>query len=555
MDFTHLLSENSLISIVLMMKINLQLRHVRSLLVGSCLVLLAACATVPSSPPPQSQAVDFLQAARSTRTTPEQRAALYLQAAAAAAPLLGSGQEGSSARETYNTATTELTVLLRSAAGGSLWNRPLTVSNGGVTYQVRYQPGNKQGVWSPDYFTDFVLTSAVKNDLVKTANLRAGVGGVLVGVHKTVPREDFSPLVGIAAPVTATLGFQGQTATLVLNDPIKRATVSMANATRPLAANFSAPLCYYPNPNATLLGLMAALRPGSHPEREGIFLLQPYDPSRIPVFYVHGLASTPYIWRNPINQIEEDPILRAKYQAVVFSYPTGNPISYSAERFRQELAKFEKRYPMPQGFVLVSHSMGGLVSQMQTTNITRDDWERFDKAKADALFAKATPDCLVSRCVTFKANPKAKRVVFVATPHRGANMADQSIGEFAMKLIRLPITITSTVTTTLGTSIGFITGNTKDPIPDGVGGLRPSNPMLHVLDTEKVQPPCHSIIGNDNKLGPLKESSDGVVPYWSSHLDYAKSQVIVPGPHSCYELPESIAELKRILHLHLKESR
>ena len=537
------------------MKIDIQFRHIRGLLAGACLSLVAACATSPSHAPPQSQAVSSLQAARSTRISPEQRIALYLQAAATAAPLLGSGKEDSSARETYNTAAAELTILLRSTSGGSLWNKPLTVSNGGAVYQLQYQKGNNQGVWAPEYFTDFVSTSSVKSDLVKATNLRAGVGGALVGVHKTDPREEFSPLVGIAAAVTTTLSFQGQKATLVLNDPTKRATVSMANVTRPLAANFSAPLCYYPNPNATLLGLMAALRPGSHPEREGIFLLQPYDPSRIPVFYVHGLASTPYIWRNPINQIDEDPVLRANYQAVVFAYPTGNPISYSAERFRHELAKFEKRYPMPRGFVLVSHSMGGLVSQMQTTTITRDNWERFDRAKADALFAKATPDCLVSRCVTFKANPKAKRVVFVATPHRGANMADQSIGEFAMRLIKLPITITSTVTSTLGNSISFITGNAKDPIPDGVGGLRPSNPMLHVLDTEKVLPPCHSIIGNDNKPGPLKESSDGVVPYWSSHLSYAKSQVIVPGPHSCYELPESIAELKRILHLHLKESR
>lgn len=536
------------------MKTNLQFLRFRPLFVSACLSLLAACATVPSNPSPQSQAVASLQAARSTRATTEQRVALYLQAASNVAPLLGTGKEATSARETYNTAVAELTVLLRSADQGRLWNKPLNVLNGTSSYQLRYQPGNSQGVWSPGYFTNFITASEVKEKVVKTRNLREGVGGTLVGVRKTDPIEKFSPRVGIAAAVTTTVSFQGKTATLVLNDPIKRTTVTVLNRALPLAADFSAPLCFYPNPNAMLIGLMEGLRPGNYPQREGIFLLQPFDPSRIPIFFVHGLASTPYIWRDPINQIQQDPILRDKFQAVVFSYPTGNPIAYSAEKFRADLVKFEKHHPMPRGFVLVSHSLGGLVSQMQTTTIDRSDWERFDKARADVLFEKAPPGSLIHRCIAFEANPKAKRVVFIATPHRGANMADQNIGQLAIRLIRLPLTVTTAVTSTLGNQIGFITGH-ADRIPDGVSGLKPSNPMLHVLDSEKVEPPSHSIIGNRGQPGPLAESSDGVVPYWSSHLKYAKSQVIVPGPHSCYDIPESIAELKRILHLHLKESR
>jgi hypothetical protein len=41
------------------------------------------------------------------------------------------------------------------------------------------------------------------------------------------------------------------------------------------------------------------------------------------------------------------------------------------------------------------------------------------------------------------------------------------------------------------------------------------------------------------------------VPYWSSHLDGAKSECIVPGPHGSCELPQTIAELDRILRLHI----
>jgi len=73
-----------------------------------------------------------------------------------------------------------------------------------------------------------------------------------------------------------------------------------------------------------------------------------------------------------------------------------------------------------------------------------------------------------------------------------------------------------------------------------------------VLDTVPVQALHHSIIGNRGRPEPLPESSDGIVGYWSSHMTKAQSEVIVPGPHGLVSYPETIAELKRILRLHLK---
>jgi hypothetical protein len=48
-------------------------------------------------------------------------------------------------------------------------------------------------------------------------------------------------------------------------------------------------------------------------------------------------------------------------------------------------------------------------------------------------------------------------------------------------------------------------------------------------------------------------SSDGVVPYESAHLPGAISEVVIPSWHSVQETPEAIVEIRRILHLHLKE--
>jgi hypothetical protein len=54
----------------------------------------------------------------------------------------------------------------------------------------------------------------------------------------------------------------------------------------------------------------------------------------------------------------------------------------------------------------------------------------------------------------------------------------------------------------------------------------------------------------------LKDSSDGVVPYWSSHLAGAVSERIVPAQHvTACQNPETVEELKRILRLHLSAIR
>jgi hypothetical protein len=49
--------------------------------------------------------------------------------------------------------------------------------------------------------------------------------------------------------------------------------------------------------------------------------------------------------------------------------------------------------------------------------------------------------------------------------------------------------------------------------------------------------------------GELEESSNGIVDYWSSHLDDVESEEIVPSGHSATRDPETIKEAKRILRL------
>jgi len=515
-------------------------------------IFLVSCATRPVGLPQEITATKSLRDARSQQLSIEQRAADYLQAAALTVPQLGSGTESTIARQTYNAASAELTILLRSGDAGRLWNRPLTLTANNTTYQLHLQPAT-YGIWSPDYFTSFRLSTSIKEKLIEKENHQEGVGGSLVGIRQITPRENFTPFKGISAPVTATLDFKGNDATLALRRPAKQPAGAVEGKTRPLAADFSAPISYYrPPTNLQLVGLFAGLRSGNYMEKTGLYFLQPYDPDRIPLVFVHGLFSTPFTWVQTINGLQADPEIRKRYQFWVFAYPTGNPILYSALRLREELAKVDKLYPNHRPYVLVGHSMGGMLTHAQVSTVTRAMWEK-DKSLGDAaksIFARNSSDSLVVRSLTFRANPRIKRVVFVCTPHRGSDMATSGVGRFGISLIALPFTLTSAIKDSLTTAeVGQFTGSAKR-LPTSVGGLKPSNPALPIVNSAPITVPYHSIIGDRGK-GDSPKSTDGVVAYWSSHLDGAKSEKIVPGPHGSCALPETIAELDRILKLHL----
>jgi pimeloyl-ACP methyl ester carboxylesterase len=521
----------------------------------TCLAFLTSCATAPQTArgPEYAPTAGIMSQARSSQVPVETRAANYLQAAAVTAPLLGTGNPPTPAVNTYNAAAAELTLLLRSADGGRLWDHRLTLADRNATYHLRLEPGRYPSTWSPDFFTSFEAPDKIKRALIKKDVTQDGVGGALVGVRSVTPPEEFAPSQGMAAAVTATLDFRGSDAVLALRQPSSDPFARVEGKVRPLEADFSAPISYFQPPkNLLLFDLMGMLSGANMMEKTGLYFLEPYDPSRIPVVFVHGLMSSPFTWIKTINGLQQDPEVRKRYQPWVFGYATGNPILYSAFRLREELAKVDKLYPNHLPYVVVGHSMGGMLTHAQVTTVTRSMWEN-DKnigPAAKSIFANNSSDSLVVRALTYRANPRIKRVVFICTPHRGSDMASGGLGGLGISLIRLPFQLLTTLTKELTSAeLVQITGNAKR-FPNSVWGLKPTNPAFAVVNEPPMSVPYHSIIGDRGK-GDCPNCSDGVVAYWSSHLDGAKSETIVPGPHGSAELPETIAELDRILRLHL----
>ena len=89
----------------------------------------------------------------------------------------------------------------------------------------------------------------------------------------------------------------------------------------------------------------------------GIYFLERYDPSRIPVLFVHGAAGSPQDWRTAMEKID-----RRRYQPWFYFYPSGGRLENAASALNEGVKNLHDRYGFKR-LDVVAHSMGGLVSR------------------------------------------------------------------------------------------------------------------------------------------------------------------------------------------------
>jgi len=147
----------------------------------------------------------------------------------------------------------------------------------------------------------------------------------------------------------------------------------------------------------------------------------------------------------------------------------------------------------------------------------------------------------------------------MAVPHKGAEMAQSPIGRLGVYCITLPKSLLSKenvimkINRTLIPEYSEWEKNMGNRFYTGIDNLDPDNPFVLANGRSPMKEDLtyHCIIGNAERAG-APDGSDGVVPYWSSHLDNAASELIVKSDHSVHRRPAAMQELLRILLLHLK---
>lgn len=408
----------------------------------------------------------------------------------------------------------------------------------------------------------FVPAAELKIKGLKEHRQRDGVGLPLVasGDHPSPEeaRRDKIPPAGFHLAETAMLRVGGTNAVLEFYDPLATETVRWHGRRTPLAADYTAPLAVLVHGRNPLLeGLIRMLRVASAEERARLARIRPGAPDRIPVVFVHGLMSSPMAWMAMVNELQADPEITKHYDFWFFAYPSGLPIILNARALREELdAALGPRGRCYNGrdMVLVGHSMGGILSRLMVTASGRTIWDEVAAKRRVAAPLGTGERKLLESLLIFPARDDVGRVVFIATPHRGTQLALSPVGRFGRSLIRLPVSVLNLGGGILKSLVVLLPGDSPvRRVPTSIDGLAPTNPVLLALAKLPVERgvPYHSIIGDRGK-GDTPNSSDGVVAYSSSHLAGAASEKIVPCDHRANEHPAGIAEVHRILLEHLR---
>ena len=121
---------------------------------------------------------------------------------------------------------------------------------------------------------------------------------------------------------------------LELYDPLTTAETLVGDQRVPLESDLTTPLAYFLSEAASWTRwprwaccspttLLKQLRPGRPKPIMGLYMVQPYEPGKIPVLMVHGLWSSPMTWMEMFNDLRSQPEIRDHYQFWFYLYPDG----------------------------------------------------------------------------------------------------------------------------------------------------------------------------------------------------------------------------------------
>ena len=418
---------------------------------------------------------------------------------------------------------------------------------------------------------DIVPASEVELSALQERYTLPGIGVPMVGV---IPAEKVSnsdeklyniATRGTVTSLTAVMTFpeHGKPQFMLLSR-YDSTTQIVGGVKYPLAADWSALLEVYWNltrvKDDRILGL---LNPQELRDTTGLSCMQSYDPNKIPIILTHGLASSAGTFDNLVNRLYADPEIRKNYQFWYFNYPTGVAWTVSARVYRESLKRLRDsvdpahKTPHWDKMVVVGHSMGGLITHysqceepwklLLASDIPQEQLEHLlDKKYVDQPFDDPALEAL--RKDYFFHPVKAGLVIYLATPHRGAPVARYRLVETLNRLVSLPQNLLKEAYNVATLQQDILLLNPQDAYLwfTSVSQLRPNSYSIMGLQGLKVRNvPTHSIIGNRNK-GTCPKCSDGVVPYWSSHISWG-TETIVPADHSVQDCMETANDLKKVL--------
>lgn len=445
-----------------------------------------------------------------------------------------------------------------------------------------------EGRWQSQEFEKFELVNDFSTDGFDNQHHTYGLGVPLIAVRKQqpvhLPSEKYYPP-DLTLPMTAFMHLDPEEkvanangklvakprkAVLSLYDPLEQTLVKTKNKVVPLESDITTPLAYSlrdPILNKGVLATASLLGIDAAEPAFGMYMLEPYDPNKIPVVMVHGIWSSPPTWAHMFNDLRASQDIHQNYQFWFYSYPTAQPFWISAKQLRADLVSIRSELdpngsskPLDQ-MIFVGHSMGGLVASMQTMESGDHFWNIVSDQPIDEF--EGDPETIqeIRDTFFFQPNPSIDRVISIATPFQGSNFVNSTTRWIGQKLITLPSLVTSDFQKVAQRNENLVDDPSFLTTTNSVDSLSPTNPVFEALakaerNSELV---IHNIVGREEKRSFFSSTeqvsdSDGVVAVESAQLSNARSQVFVPEEHQkVHQHPGCILEVRRILLENLAE--
>lgn len=417
--------------------------------------------------------------------------------------------------------------------------------------------------WTPTEFGTLHCVGDYQAPQPERIHRRDGVGVPLVVVRSDVgpqrpfirPERRFAATALVRPVWTAA----GATVRLEFYNPLRESQLQTASGAVPLAGDATAPIVYA-GVNLPQAWLEPFIRPAGGGTDDRLYMFEPYQPGKIPVVFIHGLLSDPLTWADMLNELQVQPQLTSRYQFWAFRYDTGEPFLTSAAALRRQLAEL-KAYYNPGGdqaamsnMVLVGHSMGGLVANLQVTYSGEALWNATSRIPLEQVRTDAATRAAFGAAFFFDPNDDVSRVVYIGTPHLGSAWARRAVGSLGSALIETPPQVTERHEQLVRDNPGDFSEELTRRFPTSIDLLEPSSPLLNAAAKLPYRRgvTLHTVVG-EGRYTVGSGPSDGVVPVNSARLAGSSSEKFVESSHSSLPRNEQvIVEVMRILEEHAR---
>jgi pimeloyl-ACP methyl ester carboxylesterase len=427
--------------------------------------------------------------------------------------------------------------------------------------------------WLPADHQQLVVVGEYHAQQPKRIYRRPGLGIPLIALRHAAGTGDFltpgQPFAATAVlrlvpggaagtwPADGGVAATGMVPVIELYAPLQTPTVELGGNPVPLAADVTAPLAFAWS-IAEREPIRDALQPGTSRAQAALHFLEPYQPGKIPLVFVHGLLSDAFTWLDLANELQMHPQITSRYQVWAYRYPTGQAFLVPAADFREQLQRAVNTLnpggadPALGQMVIVGHSMGGLMAKLQVTHSGAILWNLAANRPMDQIQADPQTRSQLARALFFEPLPFVRRVVFIGTPHGGSPLATLTVARIGSGWIEPPTDLDRRYRALIAQNPGVFAANLRRRLPTSIDMLEPDSSLLlgirQLPVASHVQ--LHSIIGYGHHV-PFSGDGDGVVPVSSARHPGVVSEQFVRARHvELHHQPETINGLLQILVIH-----